>query len=52
MSWNKTTKISWHKTTKNVEDIEEILDLHGQVRDYNMSSRDPTIKIEVGLLNI
>ncbi|KAG5630497.1 hypothetical protein H5410_002214 [Solanum commersonii] len=28
------------------------MDLQKLARDYNMSSRDPTIKIEVGLLNI
>ncbi|KAH0725022.1 hypothetical protein KY284_000887 [Solanum tuberosum] len=28
------------------------MDLQRPARDYNMSSRDPTIKIEAGLLNI
>ncbi|KAH0784192.1 hypothetical protein KY290_003790 [Solanum tuberosum] len=37
---------------KDVEEIADIMDLQRPARDYNMSSRDPTIKIEAGLLNI
>ncbi|KAH0781220.1 hypothetical protein KY290_000818 [Solanum tuberosum] len=44
--------IAWRKTTKDVEEIADIMDLQRPARDYNMSSRDPTIKIEAGLLNI
>ncbi|XP_049347878.1 phospholipase A1-Igamma1, chloroplastic-like [Solanum verrucosum] len=44
--------IAWRKTTKVVEMIADIMDLQRPARDYNMSSRDPTIKIEAGLLNI
>ncbi|WMV08414.1 hypothetical protein MTR67_001799 [Solanum verrucosum] len=44
--------IAWRKTTKVVEMIADIMDLQRPARDYNMSSRDPIIKIEAGLLNI
>ncbi|KAK6803084.1 hypothetical protein RDI58_000868 [Solanum bulbocastanum] len=45
-------KIAWHKTTKDVKEIPDIMDLQRPARDYNMSSRDPTINIEAGLLKI
>ncbi|KAH0640365.1 hypothetical protein KY285_036951 [Solanum tuberosum] len=37
---------------KDVEEIADIMYLQRPARDYNMSSHDPTIKIEAGLLNI
>ncbi|WMV47880.1 hypothetical protein MTR67_041265 [Solanum verrucosum] len=37
---------------KDVEEISDIMYLQRPTRDYNMSSHDPTIKIEAGLLNI
>ncbi|KAK4737164.1 hypothetical protein R3W88_000861 [Solanum pinnatisectum] len=45
-------KIAWHKTTMDVEEIPNIMDLQRPTRYYNMSSRDLTIKIEAGLLKI
>ncbi|KAG5598913.1 hypothetical protein H5410_030283 [Solanum commersonii] len=44
--------IIWHKTMKHVEDIMDIMDFQRPTRDYNMSSHDPSIKIEAGLLII
>ncbi|PHU21771.1 hypothetical protein BC332_06878 [Capsicum chinense] len=35
--------MAWHKTTKDVQEITDVIDLQGPARDYNMPSRDPAI---------
>ncbi|MCE3216884.1 hypothetical protein HAX54_008912 [Datura stramonium] len=44
--------IAWRKTTKDVEEIADLIDLQRPARDYQMPGRDPTIRIEAGFLKI
>ncbi|KAK4357070.1 hypothetical protein RND71_022680 [Anisodus tanguticus] len=44
--------IVWRKTTKDVEEIADLIDFQRPARDCNMPSHDPTIRMEAGFLNV
>ncbi|KAJ8547281.1 hypothetical protein K7X08_010867 [Anisodus acutangulus] len=44
--------IVWRKTTKDVEEIVDLIDFQRPARDCNMPSHDPTITMEAGFLNV